>query len=107
MKITQCRVNHMENPIGYQYRHLTFSWITDCHSRAMSRIVITAKGQQIADTGWATLDSLATTLEVQLQPRTRYEWQVSVKNEAGELADSGVNYFETEIICGYRCRPMM
>ena len=29
MKITQCRVNHMENPIGYQYRHLTFSWIAD------------------------------------------------------------------------------
>lgn len=92
MKITQCRVNHMENPIGYQYRHLTFSWVVDGVGRLESRIVITSGGQEIKDTGWAELDMAATTLDVELQPRTRYEWIVSVRNEKGETAASGSNY---------------
>ena len=95
MKITQCRVNHMENPIGYQYRHLTFSWVADGVGRLESRIIITSGGQEIEDTGWAELDMAATTLDVELQPRTRYEWTVSIRNEKGEKATSSGNYFET------------
>ena len=59
MKITQCKVNHMENPIGYQYRHLTFSWIADCRGSLESRIVISSAGQVVKDTGWAKLDMAA------------------------------------------------
>lgn len=95
MKITQCKVNHMENPIGYQYRHLTFSWIADCRGSLESRIVISSAGQVVKDTGWAKLDMAATTLDVELKPRTRYEWTVAVCNEKGESITSDVNYFET------------
>ena len=95
MKITQCKVNHMENPTGYQYRHLTFSWIADCRGSLESRIVISSAGQVVKDTGWAKLDMAATTLDVELKPRTRYEWTVAVRNEKGESITSDVNYFET------------
>lgn len=49
----------MENPIGYQYRHLAFSWVADGVGRLESRIVITSGGQEI-NTGLQCLSSLGT-----------------------------------------------
>lgn len=29
MKITNCKVNHLTNPIGFQMNHIVFSWVVE------------------------------------------------------------------------------
>ena len=58
-------------------------------------MVVTRGGSVVADTGWAQLDAKACTLDVPLVPRTRYEWSVSVRSDAGEEATSEAAWFET------------
>ena len=101
MRIARCTVNHIENPLGFDLGDPTFSWVVEGakgQRAEASRIVVTRGGDVVADTGWAQLDSIATRVEglgEALSPRTRYEWCVSVRSEAGEEATSDVNWFET------------
>ena len=98
MTITNCKVNHLTNPLGYALKGTTFSWTVEqsrgkCQTAA--RIVVKLGNTVEADTGWAELDSLAAPVEVPLRPRTRYTWTVCVRTDAGEEAASGENWFET------------
>lgn len=101
MRVTHCRVNHLENPMGYRMEKPVFSWITEGaqgKKQAGARLRVWKDGAEndcLVDTGWAKLDSLATPAELALQPRTRYCWTVSVRSDAGEEAESEVNWFET------------
>lgn len=101
MEITHCRLNHLENPLGYRLAHTAFSWQVEGSrgSRAAaSRLVVAADPAMkkiVQDTGFAQLDSLATVLSLPLAPRTRYYWTVSVRTDAGEEATSPVQWFET------------
>ena len=99
MNVTHLAVNHIANPLGFDLgAKPTFSWQVEdaAGTRAVaSRVVVTRDGANVADTGWATLDAKACALEVPLVPRTRYEWQVSVRTDAGEEATSDVSWFET------------
>ena len=99
MKITHCRVNHLTNPLGYHIDCPVFSWqVEDAvgKSQTAARIVVKSDNKGIvADTDWASLDSLATTIEIPLSPRTRYTWSVAVRTDAGEEAESDENFFET------------
>jgi alpha-L-rhamnosidase len=50
----------------------------------------------ILDTGFSpAIDSLAYEADIALTPRTRYYWTVNVRTDAGEEAQSDVNWFET------------
>lgn len=98
MTITNCKVNHLTNLLGYALDGTTFSWTVEesrgtCQTAA--RIVVKCGGAVEADAGWADLDSLAATVELSLLPRTRYTWTVSVRTDAGEEQTSGENWFET------------
>lgn len=101
MRIERQRVNHLANPLGFDLGNPCFSWeVVDAEgTKAESaRIVVSANGQQVADTGWAELDSAAAKIEGLaglLRPRTRYEWRVSVHTNAGEEAASEPAFFET------------
>ena len=101
MKITHCRINHLENPLGFSLPHTVFSWqITDSvgHHQTDARIVVSAYPDlhsPIADTGFRPQSSLASALELSLLPRTRYYWTVTARTDAGEKAASSVNWFET------------
>lgn len=102
MKIIDCRVNHLKNPIGYRMERTVFSWkVTDAKGmkQEAARICVAAdpKMQEIlADTGFtAEADSLASKVDVTLLPRTRYYWTVTVRSDAQEEAVSEVNWFET------------
>lgn len=99
MRITRMQVNHITNPLGfYLGEKPTFSWVVEeaAGKRAeASRVVVTRGGEVVADTGWAELDAKACALEVPLAPRTRYEWCVSVRSDAGEEATSEPAWFET------------
>lgn len=101
MKITNCKTNHILLPIGYQMDSPVFSWmVEEAHGKRQSaariRVALDADFSSVlTDTGWAELDSLATSVEIDLKPRTRYFWTVAVRSDAGEEAESPVNFFET------------
>ena len=98
MKIESCKVNHLTKPLGYSMDGCVFSWLVEeaaGKAQTAARIVVRRGDAVAADTGWADLDSLAAPVAVELRPRTRYTWTVSVRTEAGEEATSGENWFET------------
>ncbi len=95
MKIVSCKVNHLENPMGYSMRKCVFSWITEEEKAVSSRICVYENGLPAADTGWGDLDFLGTHVPLALKPRTVYSWKISAKNEKGEVFQSGENTFET------------
>ena len=98
MRITRCRINHLTNPLGYAVGKPVFSWIVDDAKGTKaeaSRLIIKRGKTVVHDTGWAKLNSLATTVDLLLSPRTRYTWTVSVRTDAGEEATSAENRFET------------
>ena len=98
MKITHCRVDHLEDPLGYWLEKPVFSWqVEDAKGRhqAAARLVVRCDGTVVADTGWADLDSLATPVGLELRPRTRYTWTVAVRTDAGEEEISAEHWFET------------
>ncbi|MBO5336797.1 MAG: family 78 glycoside hydrolase catalytic domain [Lachnospiraceae bacterium] len=107
MKITNCKVNHLENPLGYWISKPVFSWIVEGVEVKEARIIIyrgqiTASGgfsgrypYLIADTGWDVLDSLGEVVNIELQPRCIYIWQVQVRAQTGERLESAFQTFET------------
>ena len=100
MKITNCKVNHMVDPLGFAMEKTAFSWMVEESAgkkQIAARIRVWSNGETVADTGWADLDPLAADVEVALKPRTRYYWNVSVRTDAGEEAVSDANWFETGI----------
>ncbi len=94
MRISRLQVNHITNPLGFDLGNPTFTWVVEDAkgTRATeARIVVTHDGATVADTGWADLSPIATQVEglaEALTPRTRYEWSVSVRTDAGEQATS-------------------
>lgn len=102
MRIYDCKVNHLTNPLGFRMTRTVFSWkVREAQGKRQTEARIQAAKdpdmkERIYDTGWdADADSLGCKLELQLQPRTRYYWTVSVRSDAGEEAASEVQWFET------------
>ncbi len=102
MKITNCKINHMVNPLGYHMEKVTASWQAEDavgKYQKQARIVVAldeACEEVIYDTGYsASLNPLATVLDFKPEPCTRYYWQVTVQSDAGEEAVSQMNWFET------------
>ena len=105
MKITNTRVNHLVNPIGYQLPHLSFSWTVEeakGSRQSAAQIVVYADAgcsKVLYDTGMdAGVCSLSHNIDLELEPRTRYYWKVRVLSDLEECAESGVNYFETGLM---------
>lgn len=100
MKITNCKVNHLSDPLGYHMDSTVFSWTVEDSAgkkQTAARIRVWSGGETLADTGWAALDSLAAFVEVPLKPETRYWWNVSVQTDAGEEESSESHFFETAL----------
>ena len=94
MKITNCLMNHLENPLGFAMDAPVFSYqVEDAAGKhqaaARIRISADAQGQQVlADTGFAPLNSLGERIALPLRPCTRYWWTAAVRTDAGEEAAS-------------------
>lgn len=101
MRVAHCRLNHLQNPLGYTLRHTVFSWQVEeasgLHASASHLVVArdAALTDKVWDSGWTALNPRATELDLALTPRTRYYWQVAVRSDAGEEAASPVQWFET------------
>lgn len=102
MKIVECKTNHLINPMGYKMEYPIFSYtVKDAvgNYQTEARIQISLNQDMscpIFDTGFdPAIDSLAFQADISLKPRIRYYWNVCVRSDAGEEAESGINWFET------------
>lgn len=102
MRITECKVNHIENPVGFRMPRTVFSWkVVEAEGKRQdcARILVALDPQMtevLHDTGFTgEADSLGTRIELPLSPRTRYFWQVTVRTDAGEEKTGAVQFFET------------
>lgn len=103
MKIYDCKVNHLTNPLGYLMNRTVFSWkVKDALGKRQkeARIKVSLDenmNDSIYDTGWLNnLDSLASDIKIELKPKTRYYWTVSVRSDKDlEEATSEIQWFET------------
>lgn len=107
MKIRHLRVNQLENPLGYDFSYLTFSWKVGETTAKYSdevRLVISESedmSKLVYDSG-IMHDFRKCSLEVQmnLEPRKRYFWKVYVEAHSmgagsNERAESETAWFET------------
>lgn len=97
MKITNLKVNHLTNPVGYRFEHLHFTWnVTETNAKQgiMGKLRIWKADEMIEEfdlSPWAWfLDA-----KLCLEPFTRYEWTVEIEADNGERATSEKAFFET------------
>ncbi|MBD5550715.1 MAG: family 78 glycoside hydrolase catalytic domain [Lachnospiraceae bacterium] len=102
MKIVHLRVNHLKNPLGYDFSYLTLSWrVIEAKAQALPqvRVVISEKETMDApvyDSGvMCNFRQCQINVDMNLKPRTRYFWKVMTKNGNGESAESQTAWFET------------
>jgi alpha-L-rhamnosidase len=102
MKIVFCKTNHITNPLGFKMQKPVVSWIADSdvsQKQIAARILVAADeglARALYDSGKrADLSNLAVELPLELKPRTRYYWTVTVWGDGGDEGTSGVNWFET------------
>lgn len=101
VQIAKLRVNHLENPLGYELETPTFSWVTTAVAetaveQAAAQVVVFQDNQIVFDSGkQANINCLSYTPDLQLKPYTRYEWQVTVWAKDGSFHTSERAYFET------------
>lgn len=102
MIITDLRVNHLENPMGYCFDHLSLSWVvreTSAKRQTFAQVVVARDKcfqDVIHDSGKSSeILSIAYSPEIHLEPYTRYYWKVRVWGDNGETAESDTAWFET------------
>lgn len=102
MKIYDLKVNHIYNPVGFKMDDVVFSWKVKnaIGTKQKNAQLIIARDQQlnevIYDSGFRKdIDSLAFSVDINLTPRTRYYWQVTVESNGGDKATSDIQFFET------------
>lgn len=102
MRIYDAQVNHLTNPLGFAMDGTVFNWkAADAKGKKQqaARVVVSsdeAMTKVLTDTGWQEdAQSLGWRVDVALKPRTRYWWQVSVRDDAGDEGVSAPQWFET------------
>ncbi len=101
MKITHCKTNHIENPIGFDMSHVVLTWVaedTTSSSQKNARIIL-AKDEFLKEVLLNTgkrddIDSRGYKVDIELSPYTRYYWKVEVEGDM-DSAVSEVQFFET------------
>ena len=98
MKLTHLRTNHVCTPLGLSMTQPVFSWTatdTSDKTQAAAQITVSAQGQLLYDSGRREdISSLGFQAPIQLLPRTRYEWTVTVWGDSGDSA-AAASWFET------------
>ena len=102
MRVTDLKTNRMVNPLGFDLGRPRLSYlVVDTAAKkqeaAQIQVALDVKFQEtVYDSGKsADIDSLGFELPLELQPRTRYFWRVTVWAEGGETAASEPAWFET------------
>ena len=101
MRIFEMMANRVAEPMGFQYKPLRLSWKVDetaAKKQTAAQIVIgtcPCLSEPVYDSGKREdIDSLCFVPEMELKPRTRYFWKVTVWADNGDVAE-GKSWFET------------
>lgn len=101
MKITNIRINGIENPTGFAYEHIICSWnVQDTKSRRQTGVKIQVGSDAnlhtiLYEKEGKELDQSGERLELELKPRTTYYYQITVEGDAKDRAVSDIGTFET------------
>ena len=101
MKVVNTKINGFDNPIGFELKEVSCSWVVEGTSsskqehakikvsldESFSEIIYIKEGKD--------LSSIGELLEVELKPRTRYYYRVEVVGDEGDSALSETAFFET------------
>lgn len=97
MRINNLKVCNLENPVGYAMDRPVFSWTVEDAGGAQdwASIVITDAEDIVFDSGSSEeADGLGWPVDLELSPRTRYTYELTVCADSGEQA-SASGFFET------------
>lgn len=102
MYISRLRVNHKKNPLGFNLAKIHLSWEVKavCGKWAVeTRIIVSESSNMeklVYDSGVReNYHENQMLVSFDLKPRTRYYWQVEVKDDKGDCAKSNPAWFET------------
>lgn len=102
MTVEHLRVNHLENPLGYDFSYLTFSWKILTEREACPykvRVIVFLKESMdcpVYDSGeFENYKYCQIGASLLLKPKTRYFWKVMVKCAKEEWVESKTAWFET------------
>jgi alpha-L-rhamnosidase len=125
MKITQMRVCHVTNPIGFDLSRPVMSWAAQSTGAKSTASQVTVAADEkfkniIFDSGKdEKIDCLSYEPALKLAPRTRYFWRVTVWADDGDSGTSDTAFFETgklgepwqaswtAPLCGTEAQPYM
>ncbi len=98
MKLTHLRTNHITEPLGLLMDRPIFSWTagdTAAKKQTAAQIAVSLGGQEVYNSGKREdVSSLGFEAPIELAPRSRYDWTVTVWGDNGETA-SASSWFET------------
>lgn len=101
MRITNIRINGIENPAGFVCDQITCSWnVRETVSKRQTHAVIEVSDSKdfkhiCYKKEGADLRQSGERLEIKLKPRTTYFYRITVEGDAGDQAVSEVCTFET------------
>lgn len=101
LKITNARINGIENPIGFTYDYLLCSWnVEEAQGKKQKNVLIEVSESKdfeeiLYKKEAADLKQNGEKLDVGLKPRTTYYYRVTVTTDAGECVTSDIATFET------------
>lgn len=102
MRITNCKLNHLTNPLGYDFSEAVISYVAEdargtVQKSARVQVSLSADfADCLYDSGERTdIVSTAFELPIALEPMTRYYWRVTVTDDTGDTATSDAQWFET------------
>lgn len=102
MQISRLKTNHLVNPLGFDLGKPRVSFMIEDawkEKNLLTRVVVAMDKELnhiVYDSGFAKeIDGLAHEIPLSLKEQTRYYWQVSVKNDCGEIKTSDLAWFET------------
>lgn len=101
MKITNVRINGIDNPIGFAYDYLLCSWNVEeaQGKKQINAIIEVSDSEDFSDILYkkeaADLKQNGEKLDVELKSRTTYYYRVTVTTDAGECVTSDIATFET------------
>ena len=100
MELYAVKINGITNPVGYLLDSVLCSWKVrnaqgSKQSYAKIEVSLSEAFEDVIYVLEGDLASLGTKLDMQLSPRTRYYYRVTVQSDAGEIAVSDTCFFET------------
>ncbi|MCM3033838.1 alpha-L-rhamnosidase [Niallia sp. MER 6] len=101
MKVTELRINGINNPVGFSYDILKCSWkVIETKAKKQKRVKIEVSDKETFESvlyikEGESLDSIGEEILLDCQPKTKYFYRIEVETDQGEIATSEAATFET------------